>query len=127
MKLRNLLMWLLVAVASVSMTSCDPVPYDSDYLVGTWYYMGRSDGFDYDSDYNEIFLAPDGTGTYSCYSDNGYGPWSTYSIYWWTQGDYLTIQVLGWDQWTYTYDASPRWLYLYPTNGGPYLIYSSNY
>lgn len=127
-RLRHPLLWIALIVAMLPVaTSCDD-EYDGpyDYLSGYWCYQGRVDGDNYESDYNEFFFAPDGSGTYSCYSEGGYGPWTSYNIDWYVNGDYITIDVWGWDTWTYSYTVSPRWLYLYPTDGGPALIYSSN-
>lgn len=125
-QLRNFWVMISVIIASLTLTSCEPDDYDDYGLVGYWTFQGNSDGSDYSSDYNEFFFAPDGSGTYSCYSENGYGPWTTYQITWWANNGYLTIDVPGWDTWSYTYDVTAGWLYLYPSYGGPYLIYRAD-
>lgn len=125
-KLRHLFLLLGVVSTMFVLSSCDP---DEDAywgVTGFWSYQGDAMGSSGIADYNEFYFAPNGTGTYSCYADNGYGPWTTYNITWWTSGGYLSIQVPGWDQWNYRYEVTPGWLYLYPDYGGPYLIYRSN-
>lgn len=120
----TILLMTLITLSCVS-TSCEPYYDDYDsYLTGTWIYQGDADGNFFRGDDNEFYFAPGGRGTYSCYSDNGYGPWTTYPITWWTNGQILTIQVSDWDIWRYEYDNTPGWLYLYPDYGGPYLVYS---
>lgn len=123
--IRHCLLWLSVVSALCLFSSCDPDD-EAWGLTGYWSYQGDSNGYGGQADYNEFYFAPNGTGTYSCYADNGFGPWTTYNITWWASGGYLTIQVDGWDQWDYRYDVTPGWLYLYPDYGGPYLIYRSN-
>lgn len=116
----------MIIIITSAFSSCE-IHDDDDYyaISGYWVYEGDEYGGYTPGQENEFFFAPDGSGTYSCYSDNGYGPWTTYPIDWWISGDYITIQVSNWDVWTYSYDLTRGWLYLYPSSG-PYLIYSRN-
>ncbi|MCM1111358.1 MAG: hypothetical protein NC336_09125 [Clostridium sp.] len=125
---RNLLATTILAlICAVALTSCDSDDdYDYGYLTGLWVYQGDASGNYFAGYENEFFFSPDGTGTYSCYSDSGSGPWTTYPINWWADRYSLTVEVLGWAIWQYDYDLSPGWLYLYPADGGPYLIYNRN-
>ena len=118
--LRNYLRVLAVAlICSVAFTSCDDD--DNDYggdwrLEGDWEYENYVDP----SAYCTFTFYGDGTGYYDCY--DRYGDWNTYPMSWWADGTYLSISV-SWDQWNYTYNVTGDYLYLYPQNGDPTLIF----
>lgn len=120
---------IIIAIASLSLltTACDDTYDDYDpAIAGSWDYQGDATGYFPAGSDNTFYFSPDGRGTYSCYANDGTGPWTTYPIIWSADGATLTIQVSNWDVWQYDYNVSPGWLYLYPDYGGPYLVYRRN-
>ena len=117
---------LIVAVmSSVALTGCyddDDSPGGDWRLEGSWQLTGDEYGSLPQSAYCTFYFQGDGYGTYSCYDD--YGTWQNYPMTWWADGSYLSISV-SWDTWDYTYTVQPGWLYLYPQNGDPYLVFQS--
>ena len=112
---------LFVALAcSLMLTSCydddDDYPGGDWRLAGDWEYVNYVD----ESAYCTFDFYENGTGYYSCYDQ--YGMWNQYPMNWWADGSYLSISV-SWDTWNYTYSISRDYLYLYPQNGDPTLIF----
>lgn len=114
----------VVVSCGILFGSCDdPDNYGGNYrLQGTWALIEDEYGpINWDQDCDFDFYG-NGNGTYSCYDE--YGAWQTYPISWDADGRYLTVYA-PFDTWYYTYRVTGNLLYLYPTNGDPYLIFQA--
>lgn len=102
-------------------SSCESEEPDTDYrLYGTWTLTGDEYGALPELAYCEFYFRSSGGGTYSCYDEYGY--WQKYPISWWADGTTLSVDLPG-ETWMYDYTVTGGWLYLYPYDGSPYLVF----
>jgi len=124
----RLLLVLVVFMAGLMLSSCDPDDdgyYYNSPLVGSWTLISDNSGAIGGYDQSQFDFYSDGSGWLGQYDNKGI--WRTYSLTWETAGSTLYIYPNQWaETWSYTWSIRGGYLYLYDLDSGNTLEYMPN-